>query len=54
MDFKDWLEQHGCMVEIAQEDDGSGYVVLEVSIPAYKAEVGSSAYGEPITVSVNT
>ena len=33
MDFKNWLESQGCSVEVTQEDDGSGYVCLEVTIP---------------------
>lgn len=30
MTFIDWLEDQGCSVEITQEDDGSGYVYLDV------------------------
>ncbi len=38
MIFKDWLEQHGCQVEVTQEDDGSGYVCLSVELPAEDGE----------------
>lgn len=33
MDFKEWLELQGCVVEVTQEDDGSGYEVLQVTTP---------------------
>ena len=33
MIFKEWLESQGCKVEISQEDDGSGYVCIEVTTP---------------------
>lgn len=33
MDFKEWLELQGCVVEITQEDDGSGYSQYEVHTP---------------------
>ena len=33
MDFKEWLEAQGCQVKVIQEDDGSGFDVLEVTIP---------------------
>jgi hypothetical protein len=34
MDFKEWLEFMGCRVEVTQEDDGSGYICLEVTTPS--------------------
>lgn len=42
MDFKEWLELQGCVVEVTQEDDGSGYTLLEVTTPVgviYKVSV---------------
>jgi hypothetical protein len=33
MSFKAWLESQGCTVEVTQEDDGSGYICLEVITP---------------------
>ncbi len=33
MEFKEWLEAVGCHVEITQEDDGSGYICIEVITP---------------------
>jgi hypothetical protein len=33
MKFKEWLESVGCQVEVIQEDDGSGYEVLDVTVP---------------------
>jgi hypothetical protein len=30
MNFRQWLEQHGCTVEVTQADDGSGYEVWTV------------------------
>lgn len=34
MNFIEWLQLQGCTVEITQEDDGSGYQVIEISPPA--------------------
>jgi hypothetical protein len=45
MDFKTWLEQQGCIVTVEQEDDGSGYTVLEVITPGY---------GQTYRISVDT
>jgi hypothetical protein len=33
MTFQQWLESQGCTVEVTQDDDGSGYVVLDVITP---------------------
>lgn len=33
MEFAQWLISMGCEVSVTQEDDGSGYVVLEVRTP---------------------
>lgn len=33
MEFVNWLREHGCQVEIVQEDDGSGYFLAEVVLP---------------------
>lgn len=34
MDFMEWLEQQGCCVVVDQEDDGSNYVCLTVTLPS--------------------
>jgi hypothetical protein len=42
MGLKLWLERMGCFVEIDQADDGSGYFVLDVTLPSgdkYKVTV---------------
>jgi hypothetical protein len=31
--FQSWLEQQGCRVEITQENDGGGYVCMDVTTP---------------------
>lgn len=33
MDFKTWLELQGCVIEVTQEDDGSGYECWTVTTP---------------------
>jgi hypothetical protein len=33
MGFVQWLELQGCHVEITQADDGSGYIVTDVTMP---------------------
>lgn len=33
MTFKNWLESQRCTVEVTQEDDGSGYICLQVRTP---------------------
>jgi len=32
-EFINFMETHGCSVEVTQEDDGGGYTVLEVVLP---------------------
>ena len=54
MEFKEWLENQGCQVEVTQEEEGNGYVVIEIRIPLWQAEVGSSVMSEPYEVTVNT
>ena len=34
MEFKEWLESKGCQAEVTQDDDGSGYICLEVTLPS--------------------
>lgn len=50
MEFAHWLEQHGCTVEVTQEDDGGGYVCLEVTLP----HDGSLAPPTKVDVTVTT
>ena len=33
LDFADWLSRQGCQVTITQDDDGSGYICLDVTTP---------------------
>jgi len=33
MSFEDWLSEQGCIIERIQEDDGSGYYCLFVTLP---------------------
>ena len=33
MSFMTWLQLQGCTVEVTQDDDGSGYVCLEIILP---------------------
>lgn len=52
MDFKEWLELQGCVIEVTQEDDGSGYYVLEVTTPIggiYKVSVDTEVKQTRVT-----
>jgi hypothetical protein len=51
MEFKEWLERQGCTVEVTQEEEGNGYVVLEVHLP-YGNGVPGSDRSYSITVVV--
>lgn len=44
VNFAEWLRLQGCVVEVTQEDDGSGYEVLQVTTPT----------GEIYTMNVDT
>jgi hypothetical protein len=37
--FQEWAESEGAIVEVAQEDDGSGYTVLSMELPDLVGEV---------------
>jgi hypothetical protein len=47
MDFIGWLQENGWIVETTQEDDGSGYYVIEIT-PTFDDSVGT------LTLTVNT
>jgi hypothetical protein len=48
MTFEEWLRMQcdGCEVDLIQEDDGSGYYVLEVHNPAF-GKVSLTVTDEP-------
>jgi hypothetical protein len=52
LELREWLEGLGCQVEVAQEDDGSGYVYWELRFPVWKADQGYSVMSEPYIISV--
>lgn len=33
MTFREFLERNGCTVDVTQENDGSGYVCYDVTLP---------------------
>lgn len=44
MDFVEWLKAMGCHVTVTQEDDGSGYIYIEVITPAGPLDGEEKAY----------